>query len=88
MITQSRDTNPEVEKVWITMLGKLSDEERFLKLISMSSTFVRLSKRTIAEVNPKLNKTELDLLFVKYNYGDEMAERLKKYLELRNNATV
>jgi hypothetical protein len=87
MITQSRDTNPEVEKVWIAMLKTLTDEERFVKLVNMSSTFIRLSKRAIAEANPKLNKTELDLIFVKYNYGDELAERLKKFLELRNNAT-
>ncbi len=46
----------------------------------MSSLTMRLSKRALARANPDKNKKELDLLFVKYHYGDDLYQRVNQYL--------
>ena len=81
MATQSRDTNPEVEKVLISLLRKCTTAEKFRQVASLSSATMRLSKRAIQRANPHLSQRERDILFVKYHYGDELAERLRKYFE-------
>jgi len=83
MVTQSVDTNPEVEKFQISLLRKASVAKRFALMQSLTSTTIQLSKRAIARANPGLSKRELDLLFVKYHYGNKLAEQLRFYL-IRN----
>lgn len=84
MATQSVDTNAEVERFQISLLRKASVAKRFALMQSLTSTTIQLSKRAIARANPGLSKRELDLLFVKYNYGDKLAEKLRDYL-IRND---
>ena len=81
MVTQSIDTNPKSEKIQIMILRKASIAHRFEQLSSLSSLTFYLSKRAIARANPGLDKKEIDLLFVKYHYGKDLADRLKNYLE-------
>jgi len=50
----------------------------------MTDTVRFLSRRAIERQNPGLSKREIDLLFVKYHYGSELAERLREYLERRS----
>ncbi|MEW6702762.1 MAG: hypothetical protein AB1298_08580 [Bacteroidota bacterium] len=83
MVTQSSDTNPEVERFQISLLRKASIAERLALMQSLTSTTIQLSKRAIARANPALSKKELDLLFVKYHYGDKLALQLRDYL-IRN----
>jgi len=52
-----------------------------LKSFSLSSTVINLSKRAINRANPNKDKTELDLIFVKLHYGNELADKLKLYLQ-------
>lgn len=87
MITQSCDTNLEVEKIWISLFSKLTDEERFSKMVGLSSIFIRLSKKAIAEANPELNKTGVNLLYARYNYGNDLAEKLHFFMEARNDSS-
>jgi hypothetical protein len=81
MTTQSIDTNPEVERVLISLIRKLSIEEKLNRTLNFSSSIINLSKRAIARANPELSKDERNLLFVKYHYGVELADKLRSYQE-------
>jgi hypothetical protein len=83
MVTQSRDTNPEAEKFLISLLRKKSISEKLDQVFSFSSSIINLSKRAISRANSNLSEQEKDLLFVKYHYGKELADKLRVYLEQR-----
>jgi len=80
MNLQSSDTNPETEKVLISLIQSKSIQERMSRLESLSSLTIRLSKRGIARANPGKSKQELDLLFIKHHYGKTLYNKLKQYL--------
>ena len=80
MITQSRDTNPEVERVLISLIRKLSTEEKLNRVLHFSSSIINLSKRAIHRANPDLSEEEKNILFVKYHYGNDLADKLREYL--------
>ena len=81
MITQSPDTTPEVEKVQIDLIRKSSVSRKISIVRSLSQTVIFLSRRAIKRANPSLNERELDIAFVANHYGEELAERLRLYLE-------
>ncbi len=83
MITQSPDTHPDAEKVLISLIRKANPSQKIHQVRSLSKTVILLSKRAIARANPDLNKREIDLLFVSHHYGQDLADRLRKYLEER-----
>jgi hypothetical protein len=83
MITRLSDTDPEIEKIQISLIRKSSTSERISRLRSLSQTVIWLSRRAIKRANQGLSERELQCKFVAYYYGDEMADRLKKYLTNR-----
>ena len=83
MITQSTDTNPEVERVLVSLLRKLNMTQKLEQVQSFSSSILKLSKRAISRANPDLTEDEKNILFVEYHYGVELANRLRKYLDQR-----
>lgn len=86
MITKQTDTNPEIEKMLIALLRKSSTSDRLSRMLSLSSLVMGLSKRAIGRANPGCNEDELNLLFVKYNYGEELAKRFENFLNKKNGA--
>ncbi|MBV6421956.1 MAG: hypothetical protein DAHOPDDO_03244 [Ignavibacteriaceae bacterium] len=81
MQTQSTDAHPEVERVLISLIRKLSREEKLNQTLKFSSSIINLSKRAIARANPELNDAERNILFVQYHYGQELANKLRNYLK-------
>jgi hypothetical protein len=81
MITQSIDTNPEVERILISLIRTLSMEEKLNRTLNFSSSIINLSKRAIARANPELSEEERSLLFVEYHYGVELANKLRSFQE-------
>jgi len=81
MRVQSTDTNPVIEEILISNIRQKSIPERLSQLGSITSLTLRLSKRALARANPHLNKKVPDLLFIKYHYGESLANRLNEYLE-------
>jgi hypothetical protein len=67
MITQSTDTNPEVERVLISLLRKLSSEEKLNRTLQFSSSIIYLLKRAISRAKPDLSEDEKRLPFVEYH---------------------
>ena len=84
MTTQSPDTHPEIEKRLISLIRNLSNAEKLSMVRSLSSNAMKLSKRAIRRANPDLDEKELDLKFVSLHYGEELAVRLRKYLDTRS----
>ena len=80
MTTQSIDTNPEVERVLISLIRKLSMEEKLNRTLNFSSSIINLSKRAISRAIPDLSEDKKKLLFVKYHYGNDLAYQLRKTL--------
>lgn len=81
MRTQSPDTDPRVEKVLIELTRKVSIAEKFSQVRELSNLAMQLSRRAIRRANPEISELEVDLLFVKYHYGDDLANRLKRHLD-------
>ncbi len=83
MKTQSIDTHPKVEELQIALLRQASVAQRITRMRSLTRTILRLSQQAIAKANPGLREQELKVLFAKYHYGDDLADRLQKYLDQR-----
>lgn len=81
MLTQLTDTNPKAERFLISFLRNLNTTQKLEQVQSFSSSIIKLSKRAISRANPGLNEKEKDLLFVRYHYGDELADKLRIYLD-------
>lgn len=80
------DTSPEAERVQIELLRKATPARRVAMMRSMSAMVIGLSRRALERANPGLSREEIDLLFVKQNYGRELAEELRRYFSERHHA--
>lgn len=81
MRTQSIDTDPKAEEVQISLFRKATITYKFYKILSLSQSVLQLSRRAIARNNKNLTEKQIDILFVTYNYGEELAENLSNYLD-------
>ncbi len=84
MITQSRDTSPEVEEILVSLIRKLSVSERISRVRSLSKSTIKLSRRAIMRANPALNERDLNYKFVAYHYGEKLAGLLREYMRVRS----
>lgn len=74
------DTNPRMREKQISLIRQLSVAERISLLRSFSATIIQLSRRAVARANPALSKEELHCKIVAHHYGNDLANRLHKYL--------
>ncbi len=79
--TQSSDTHPDVERVQIELFRQATPERRAQIALSLSQQMLALSRRAIREVHPNASEEEVDLLFVARAYGQELADRVREYIE-------
>jgi len=79
------DTHPKIREKHISLIRQLSVAERISRLRSFSETIIQLSRRAIRRVNPSLSKEELRCKIVAHHYGNDLADRLHKYLNRRTN---
>lgn len=84
MRTQSRDTDPPVEKVQMDLLRTASIAQRVAVAFSLSKTVIRLARDAIRRQNPQSTDREVMLSFVAINYGAELAEDLRIYLQRKS----
>ena len=85
MKTQSIDTNPETERVLISLIRKESFSKKLSQILSLSQTTIQLTKRAIARANKNLDIDQIKLLFIDYHYGKDLAERVRKYIDKSHN---
>jgi hypothetical protein len=81
MHTKHSDTHPEIEKIQLSLIRKANIAKRVARARSLSQTTIKLSRRAISRANPELNEQELDIAFVAYHYGTDLAERLEKHIK-------
>ena len=85
MKTQSIDTHPKAEEIQIQLIRQATVAQRIARMRSLTSSLMKLSKRAIRRANPEASQDELDILFVKYHYGEELAARFQAYLQQRKS---
>jgi hypothetical protein len=83
MIPQSPDTNPEVERVQIELIRKMSPARKVALVRSLSRTMIQASRENIRSLHPDLSEEELNLLFIELYYGKDLADRVRADLERR-----
>ena len=84
MITQSPDTHPRMEELQVSLIRSASTARRISSVRSLSESAIRLSRRAIKRANPDLSEKELNLKFVSYHYGENLADLLHEYMEKRS----
>jgi hypothetical protein len=77
---QPNDTHPKARDKQISLIRQLTVAERISRLRSFSQTIIQLSRRAVTRVNPALSREELNCKIVAHHYGNNLAERLQKYL--------
>lgn len=80
MKTQSIDTGIGAERVQISLIRRKNFSQKLSQVLLLSQTAIQLSKRAIKRANKDLDTSEIDLLFINYHYGKDLAERVQKYL--------
>ena len=80
MLTQSSDTHRDIETIQISMIRRESIAKKASQMCSLSQSIRQLSKRAIKRANPTLSEQELRLLFIRYLYGSDLADRFSDYL--------
>jgi len=74
------DTDKKVEKILIDIIKQKSIPERLKQMGNLTSLVMQLSKRAIARNNIKKDKLELNMLFVKLHYGEELSNNVRRHL--------
>jgi len=77
--TQSADTAVRSEQVLLGLLRKKSPAEKIAQGRALSQLIIGLSRRALARANPEKSEAELDLLFIRLHYGEELARRCAEY---------
>ena len=88
MKADSRDTNPDVERVQYEVLRRLGPAERVRLMRSLSQNIMQMSWQAIRRANLEATDDEVELLFVAMVYGEELATRLKNYLKQQQASKV
>ena len=78
------DTHPEMARKQIELLRQASVARRFQLARSLTMPAIELSRRAIRRARPGASERELQIEFVRLHYGADLAERLKRYLEERD----
>lgn len=74
------DTNPKIKEIQISLIRKAGIAQRIMQMRSLSRTAINLSRRAISRAHPEYNQQEVNLVFVRLHYGDDIANRLGTYL--------
>lgn len=80
MMPLSNDTSPEAEEVQIALLRRASPARRFELMRSLSATTHELAWQGIRKANLAASDLEIDLLFIEYHHGRELALAVRNYL--------
>jgi len=79
------DTHPDARDVQIALLREAGPARRFSLLCSMTDTAIYWSRRAIAKANPEFSKREVDIKFLAVHHGQDLADRVKTYLEEKDS---
>ena len=81
MQTQSPDTSLEAEQVQIELIRNATVAQRIARAWSLSEMVIHLSRRAIQRRHPEWTDKEVNLAFIEYHYGRDLAASVSRYLE-------
>ncbi len=81
--SQHTDTDPETERVQLELLRRAGPDRRLALAFSLSQSVIEMSRSALRRLHPQASDEELGLLWVRQNYGAELADGLRADLERR-----
>jgi hypothetical protein len=78
------DTHPDAERARVELVRQMTGPQRLAQTRSQTAFVVGLARQAIAKANPQLNQQEVNLLWVEYSYGKDLANRLRDDLKKRS----
>ena len=82
MLAETNDTHPTAEAVQVRLLRQAGQMRRSRLMLSITQSTLDLSRRGIQQQYAHLSLLEQNLKFVEFVYGVDLANQLKKYLQL------
>lgn len=79
------DTHPTATQVQLELLRRFTPGKRARLALSLSDMVISSSRQALRVANPELDETALKVRFIALNYGDELAERVQRHLERRQD---
>jgi hypothetical protein len=78
------DTHEAAARVQVDLLRRAGTAKRAALALSLSHTVISLSRRALRErMAPETSERELLLRWAAVNYGEDLAERVRRYLDER-----
>lgn len=77
------DTSLKAEQVQINLLRVAGVARRVELVRSVSSSVIEMSRRAIARCHPDWSEVEVKVEFVKLNYGEAIADRVRQRIGLK-----
>ncbi len=74
------DTDPETQRVQLELLRRAGPARRLELTLSLSRAVIAMSRRALRRLHPQASDEELGVLWVRQNYGDELADGLQARL--------
>ena len=79
--TQSEDTHPVVEKMQFERLRQMGRKERFERGLARVDDSLSMMRAALMRQHPDSSPNELRVLWTRAQFGEELAERLERYLK-------
>ncbi len=86
-VTQSEDTHPVVEKLQFARLREMGRKERLERGLARVDEQLNLMWRAFERRYPDASPDELQVLWTRVQFGEELAVQLEKYLKCKTTAT-
>ena len=83
MWDMSGDTTPDAERMHVQLLRRAGPFKRSGMASSITNWCLEAAREGLRRARPHLSQRELDLLFVEFNYGRELAMHVRRYLDKR-----
>ena len=74
------DTHPTAEREHIKLLRDAGPVRRAALALNLSQEIMQISRQGLRQRHPELTEQELDLRCLALRYGDQLAERVRRYL--------
>jgi uncharacterized membrane protein YccC len=84
----SPDTHPEVEKVMFEHLRRMGRQQRFERGLRRVDASLESMWRAFRRTHPHLSEDEMHIEWVRVQFGEDLAARLKEWLECRAKMQV
>jgi hypothetical protein len=78
-----QDTLPEAESVLIGLLRVRPAHLRLSDAVTASNRVAQQCKNAIRRNHPKISEDDLKLRFIELNYGQEIADEVRAYLNMK-----